>query len=49
MDFDMDTNVDNLVILELLKVIEDYNIALEIKRLEKLINFLYIKRINFLM
>jgi len=37
MDFDMDTNVDNLVILELLKVIEDYNIALEIKRLEKLI------------
>ena len=30
-------NIDSVVILELLKVIEDYNIALEIKRLEKLI------------
>ena len=37
MTFEIDTKVDNLVILELLKVIEDYNVALEIKRLEKLI------------
>ena len=35
--FDLPTKVDSLVILDLLKVIEDYNIALEIKRLEKLI------------
>ena len=35
--FEMDTNVDSMIILELLKVIEDYNVALEIKRLEKLI------------
>ena len=36
-NFELDTDVDNLVILDLLKVIEDYNITLEIKRLEKLI------------
>lgn len=35
--YEIDVNVDSMVILELLKVIEDYNIALEIKRLEKLI------------
>ena len=34
---DDETKDDSMVILELLKVIEDYNIALEIKRLEKLI------------
>ena len=34
---EIDSNVDSTVILELLKVIKDYNVSLEIKRLEKLI------------
>lgn len=34
---ELDSDVDSEVILELLKVIKDYNVALEIKRLEKLI------------
>ena len=34
---ELNKNVDNSVILELLKVIKDYNVALEIKKIEKLI------------
>lgn len=34
---DLDNNVDNEVILELIKVIRNYNVALEIKRIEKMI------------
>ena len=34
---DLDSNVSDITILEYLKVIKDYNVSLEIKRLEKLI------------
>ena len=36
-DLDLDNNVSDEIILEYLRVINDYNVALEIKRLEKLI------------
>ena len=34
---ELDSSVDSMVILEELKAIKDYNVALEIKRLENLI------------
>ena len=36
MGLDLDMNVSNTTILEYLKVINDYNVSLEIKRLENL-------------